>query len=179
MSADTPPPHVCSCDKYGVCEAPVADARPCSTRPEVEKPVIIAIDFDGTIAEHEFPEIGAAAPGAFEWMKRWQEAGAKLILWTMRSDGRSGTGRENGPVLTDAVEFCRANGIEFYAVNGNPTQAEWTTSPKCYAHLYVDDAAVGCPLRNSRKAGNRPMVDWAAVGPAVLNQLIAKKQVKT
>nr|WP_082839948.1 hypothetical protein [Gemmata sp. SH-PL17]AMV25538.1 hypothetical protein VT84_14160 [Gemmata sp. SH-PL17] len=130
--------------------------------------MIIAIDFDGTIAEHEFPDIGAPVPGAFEWMKRWQDAGAKLILWTMRSDGRSADGsRENGPVLTEAVEFCRRNGVEFYGVNGNPGQASWTQSPKAYAHVYVDDAAFGCPLRESRKAGNRPMVDWSVVGPAI------------
>lgn len=137
--------------------------------------MIIAIDFDGTIAEHEFPDIGAPVPGAFEWMRRWQEAGAKLLLWTMRSDGRTGTGRENGPVLTQAVEFCRANGIEFWGVNGNPSQGSWTSSPKAYANLYVDDAAYGCPLRESRKSGNRPMVDWDAVGPAVLEMIQKKK----
>ncbi|AMV24627.1 hypothetical protein VT84_09540 [Gemmata sp. SH-PL17] len=137
--------------------------------------MLIAIDFDGTIAEHEFPDIGAPVPGAFEWMKRWQEAGAKLILWTMRSDGRSGDGsRENGPVLTEAVEFCRANGVEFFGVNQNPGQASWTQSPKAYAHVYVDDAGFNCPLRESRKAGNRPMVDWAVVGPRVLGMITSK-----
>ena len=90
--------------------------------------MFIAIDFDGTIVEHQFADIGRAVPGAFEWMKRWQEAGAKLILWTMRSDGRTGEGKENGPVLTQAVQFCRDNGLEFFAVNGNPTQSAWTNS---------------------------------------------------
>ena len=47
----------------------------------------IAVDFDGTIVDHVFPEIGAAVPGAFKWLKRFKEAGATLILWTMRSDG--------------------------------------------------------------------------------------------
>lgn len=138
--------------------------------------MIIAIDFDGTIAEHEFPEIGAAVPGAFEWMKKWQEAGAKLILWTMRSDGRSADGKkENGPVLTDAVEFCRKNGIEFFGVNVNPGQASWTGSPKAYAHVYVDDAAYGCPLRHSGKFGSRPMVDWSKVGPQIHALLLEQK----
>ncbi len=136
--------------------------------------MIVAVDFDGTIAEHEFPDIGEPVPGAFEWMKKWQAAGAKLVLWTMRSDGRTADGsKENGPVLTDAVEFCRRNGVEFWAVNGNPEQKSWTQSPKVYAHLYVDDAAVGCPLRESRKMGNRPMVDWSAVGPAVMAKIEA------
>lgn len=130
---------------------------------------IIGVDFDGTVVEHEFPEIGAPVPGAFVWLKRWQEAGAKLILWTMRSDGRTGTGKENGPVLTDAVEFCRKHGVEFWGVNENPTQKSWTCSPKAYCHIYVDDAAFGCPLRENMRLGGRPYVDWSEVGPRVLS----------
>lgn len=129
--------------------------------------MIIAVDFDGTIVEHRFPDIGTPVPGAFRWMKEWQAAGAKLILWTMRSDGRTGEGKENGPVLSEAVEFCRANGVEFFAVNENPGQKSWTGSPKAYAHVYVDDAAFGCPVRESFGT-DRPMVDWSVVGPAVL-----------
>jgi hypothetical protein len=137
--------------------------------------VIIAVDFDGTIVEHEFPAIGAPAPGAFEWLKRWQAAGAKLILWTMRSDGRGGVGPENGPVLTEAVEFCRRHGVEFHGVNENPLQFTWTQSPKAYAHVYVDDSAFGCPLAPASKPGLRPVVDWSAVGPAVYAKLTEGK----
>lgn len=122
----------------------------------------IAIDFDGTIVAHEFPKIGAEVPGAFKWMKRLQKAGCRLILWTMRSDGQN-----VGDVLTEAVEFCRERGIEFWGVNANPEQ-DWSTSPKAYAHVYVDDAAFGCPMRENYKAGGRPYVDWAVVGPALL-----------
>ena len=128
----------------------------------------IAIDFDGTLVAHEFPEIGAPAQGAFYWVRRWQEAGARILLWTMRSDGRTGTGRENGPMLTEAVAFCRQHGIEFDGINTNPGQESWTTSPKAYANLYVDDAGFGCPLRPNPKAGGRPIVDWEIVGPRVL-----------
>jgi hypothetical protein len=117
-------------------------------------------------------------PGAFEWMKKWQEAGAKLILWTMRSDGRTADGsKENGPVLTDAVNFCREHGVEFWGVNRNPDQGGWTQSPKAYASIYVDDAAFGCPLRPASKRGVRPMVDWSVVGPAVL-EILTKKSGK-
>ncbi len=119
--------------------------------------MFLAIDFDGTIVEHEFPDIGAAAPGVFSWLKEFQAAGAKLILWTMRSDGRTGEGKECGPVLTQAVEFCREHGLEFYAVNENPTQQSWTNSPKVYAHRYIDDAATG----------------WSIIGPLVLEEIKA------
>jgi len=127
---------------------------------------IIAIDFDGTIVTHEFPAIGDVNPEAFTWMKKFQEVGANLILWTMRSDGQ-----DCGPVLTEAVEHCRKNGVEFFGVNSNPEQAAWTASPKAYAHLYIDDAAFGCPLRENPKCGGRPMVDWEKVGPAVMAML--------
>ena len=120
----------------------------------------IAIDFDGTIVLHEFPDIGREVPGAFEWMKKFQDAGCKLILWTMRSDGDN-----FGPVLTQAVEFCRERGVEFWGVNENPGQ-DWSDSPKAYAHVYIDDAAFGCPLVEN--PGGRPFVDWDSVGPAIL-----------
>lgn len=132
----------------------------------------IAIDFDGTIVDHRFPDIGVDVPGAFRWMKLWQEAGAKLILWTMRSDGDN-----CGPVLTQAVDFCRSKCIEFYGVNENPSQHTWTKSPKVYAHFYVDDSAAGCPLHDNPRLGGRPYVDWDVVGPMVMAQINANKEV--
>lgn len=126
----------------------------------------VAVDFDGTIAEHAFPRIGSPVPGAFEWLAEFQRRGIKLILWTMRSDGQ-----KNGNVLTDAIEFCRQNGIEFVSHNENLTQSEWTSSPKAYAHAYIDDTAIGCPLIHPHNA--RPYVDWSEIGPRVLALLEA------
>ncbi len=119
----------------------------------------IAIDFDGTIVKHEFPRMGDVLPKAFEWMKKFEDAGARLLLNTMRSD----------EYLNAAVECCRENGIEFFGVNHNPEQDSWTSSPKVYAQLYIDDAAFGCPLVH--EAGSRPYVDWDIVGPAVFDML--------
>jgi len=124
--------------------------------------MFIAVDFDGTIVDHQFPGIGDPVPGAFEWLARFQEAGADLILWTMRSDGQ----QECGDVLTEAVVYCRVMGIEFACVNENPQP--WTTSPKAYAHVYIDDAAAGCPLRANPRMGGRPYVDWDQIGPYVM-----------
>ena len=126
----------------------------------------IAIDFDGTIVEHMFPEIGPPVPGALPWIRRWQIAGAKLILWTMRSDGQA-----VGDVLTAAVEWCREKGIVFDAVNEGIGDRRWTQSPKAHAHIFVDDAAFGCPLMPSTLV-SRPMVDWSLVGPAVLELIL-------
>ena len=120
----------------------------------------VAVDFDGTIVKHEFPDIGPAVPFAFDWLKWWKEAGALLILWTMRSDG---------PALTQAVDFCRKYGIEFDGTNEGPGDRMWTSSPKAYAHRYVDDAAFGCPLIHPPQ--DNPYVDWRKVGPAILKEI--------
>ena len=126
---------------------------------------IIAVDFDGTIVEHRYPDIGRPVPGAIEALLEFQGLGARLILWTMRSDGQ-----RDGDVLTLAVEWCRKRGLEFWGVNQNPEQS-WSRSPKAYAHRYIDDAAVGCPLRPSLTAGARDMVDWERVREDVLRWL--------
>ena len=112
----------------------------------------IAIDFDGTCVTHDYPRIGKEI-GATEVLKRLVEAGHKLILNTMRSDKE----------LQDAVNWFTKNGIELYGVNENPTQKRWTNSPKVYAHMYIDDAALGCPLINAPELSNRPFVDWDSI----------------
>lgn len=127
----------------------------------------ICVDFDGTIVDHVFPLIGSPVPGAIEWMQAWQKLGAKIILFTMRSDGQ-----EAGNVLTEAVEYLKDNGIELFGINQNPTQYHWTTSPKAYGHIYVDDAAFGCPLI-MMEGFRRQCVDWAIVGPEIEKMLIS------
>ena len=111
----------------------------------------VAIDFDGTIVEHSYPAIGKPVPHALDVMKILQDAGYQLILWTMRS----------GEELREAVDYCTNNGINLYGINNNPTQSSWTTSPKCYAQIYIDDAALGCPLTLVKD--KRPYVDWWGV----------------
>lgn len=123
--------------------------------------MVIAIDFDGTLVDHRFPAIGDEVPGAFDWLQKFQESGAKLILWTARKDGFP-----LGTPLTDAVEFCRDRGVVFWAVNENPDQPHVL---KAFAHLYIDDAAFGCPLLDNPVDGGRPFVYWAVVGPRVMD----------
>lgn len=128
--------------------------------------MIIAVDFDGTCVEHEFPGVGPDVPGAVEWLRRFAGAGARLILWTMRSDGPPRSVTEHP--LRDAEEWFESRRIPLFGRNGNPGQYTWTSSPKAYAHLYVDDAAYGCPLVANPRPGGRPYVDWSVVGPDVL-----------
>ena len=67
----------------------------------------IAVDFDGTIVTHEYPQIGKEIPFAIQTLKMLQQDGHKLILWSVRKD----------KLLEDAVQWCRERGLEFYAVN--------------------------------------------------------------
>lgn len=96
----------------------------------------IAVDFDGTIVEHKYPKIGKEKLFAFDALKALLNDGHQLILWTIR------TGKE----LDEAVEYCKKNGVEFYAVNKNyPEEVyeEQITSRKVLADIYIDDRNVG------------------------------------
>jgi hypothetical protein len=95
----------------------------------------IAVDFDGTIVEHEYPGIGKEKLFAFQTLKELEKKGASLILWTFRA----------GNELDEAVAFCRQNGIEFYAVNKNYPEEVYdeTVSRKINADIYIDDKNIG------------------------------------
>jgi len=133
----------------------------------------IAIDFDGTCVTHEYPGVGRDI-GAADILRRLTDNGHKLILFTMRSDGDQTdvTLNESGVIvrskkgaqhLTDAVNWFKENNIPLYGIQSNPSQKYWTSSPKAYAQLYIDDAALGCPLRTPEGENERPYVDWEAV----------------
>ena len=96
----------------------------------------IAVDFDGTIVEHQFPAIGKEMLFAFVTLKALQNQNHQLILWTYRS----------GKELEEAVEYCKQNGIEFYAVNKSyPEEVfnEAEASRKIMADIFIDDKNLG------------------------------------
>ncbi len=98
--------------------------------------MIIAVDFDGTIVTHEYPEIGKEIPFAIDTLKRLQQKPDNLlILWTVRE----------GKYLDEAVEYCRNKGLEFYAVNSNyPEEKQESNEPrKLKADLFIDDRNLG------------------------------------
>ena len=112
----------------------------------------IAVDFDGTCVTHMYPDVGEDI-GAAPVLRKLVKAGGLIMLNTMRC----------ASYLADAVEWFRVNEIPLYGINLNPTQHTWTTSPKVYAAIYIDDAALGCPLIYPKDERQRPYVDWAAV----------------
>lgn len=129
----------------------------------------INIDFDGTCVTHDFPKVGKEI-GAVKVLKRLVENGHQLILFTMRSDRTElkPTLDERildvkGEFLTQAIQWFNRNDIPLYGIQRNPTQLNWTTSPKSYAELMIDDSALGCPLKFDKSISDRPFVDWVLV----------------
>ena len=99
--------------------------------------MIIAVDFDGTIVEHKYPEIGQEVPFAIDTLKMLIKDQHRLILWSVRE----------GALLDEAVEWCRARGVEFYAVNKDYPEEERSKnnhfSRKLKADMFIDDRNVG------------------------------------
>lgn len=93
---------------------------------------IIAVDFDGTLCENKWPEIGEPNEELIEYLCDRQKNGDKLILWTCRADEK----------LQKAVEWCEDKGLVFNAVNENlPEIIEsfGSDTRKIFANEYIDD----------------------------------------
>jgi len=131
------------------------------------KSLYIAVDFDGTCVTHEYPEVGKDIC-AVPVLKKLVAAGHKIILFTMRS----------GAKLSEAVEWFRQHDIPLFGINENPTQKNWTESPKVYAHIYIDDTALGCPLAQESDV-DRPFVDWAIVEQMLLRKGVLHTEAET
>ena len=124
----------------------------------LKQSLIIAVDFDGTIVEDAYPAIGKPKLFAFDTLKKLQNEGHRLILWTFRS----------GKKLEEAVQFCESNGINFYAINASYEDEEIDSekSRKIHADIFIDDRNVG------------GFIGWGNVHQLLLNQEIATRQTK-
>ncbi len=129
---------------------------------------VIVVDFDGTCVTHDFPILGKEI-GAAPVLKKLVDNGHKLILFTMRSDGQTEQVLENGKqiysgdLLKQAVSWFESHEIPLYGIQRNPTQDSWTSSPKAYGNLIIDDAALGAPLMFDPTIHSRPFIDWYKV----------------
>ena len=111
------------------------------TKKNVRYPYV-AVDFDGTLCEDRFPEIGEPREACIEYIKQLAEEGSKIILYTWRENGTR-------KLLDEAVAFCKKWKIPIFAVNENPENeypAQYGLTHdqgrKMYADLYIDDKAV-------------------------------------
>jgi hypothetical protein len=109
----------------------------------------IVVDCDGTVVTHEYPKMGKDI-GAVPVLKELIDNKHQLILFTMRS----------GKKLDDAVNWFKENEIPLFGIQTNPSQHEWTDSPKAYGQLILDDAAAFAPLKFDQEYSNRPFIDW-------------------
>lgn len=101
---------------------------------------IYAVDFDGTLNTAEYPELGEPNTELFQFLIKRQQSGDKIILWTYRE----------GDLLQEAVIYCRANGLEFDAVNSNISENK-NNCRKVYADYYIDDRNKMIVARRRRK----------------------------
>ena len=118
---------------------------------------VIAVDFDGTIVTHRYPEIGTVIDGAFETLKDLKRNGFTLILWTVR----------DGELLDEAVEFCKQHGLTFYAVNNEHPDEVFNPkymSRKIVADIYIDDRNVG------------GFVGWDKIRELLIPQTLSKEE---
>jgi hypothetical protein len=96
--------------------------------------MIIAVDFDGTIVEHRYPEIGEELPFATYTLRKLIDDRHQLILWTVR----------RGKLLEEAVQWCKDHGIEFYAINKSfPEEEAGEGYGKVNADIFIDDRNLG------------------------------------
>lgn len=96
----------------------------------------IAVDFDGTLVEHKYPEIGRDIPFAMQTLRQLQSDGHLLILFSVRE----------GDLLNEAVDYCRSKGVEFYAVNASSPDdipSSRRTTRKIDADVFIDDHNLG------------------------------------
>lgn len=100
-----------------------------------EEALTIAVDFDGTIVEHDYPKIGREMVFAFDTLKALEKKGHRLILWTYRE----------GRFLKEAVDYCASKGLHFYAVNRSYPEEEFSDeiSRKINADIFIDDRNIG------------------------------------
>ena len=120
--------------------------------------MIIAVDFDGTIVENKYPDIGKEKPFAIQTLRTLQQEGNRLILFTSRE----------GEELDAAVKFCHDRGLDFYAVNSNqPADALFKRqTAKVIADLYIDD----------RNLGGIP--DWTTIYEVITHQRMERRAAR-
>lgn len=122
--------------------------------------MIIAIDFDGVLAANEFPEIGRDL-GSRYWLGCLKALGAEMVLWTCRS----------GASFKEMEAWIEEHGFGemFAAVNAKAPNAPFDDDPrKIYATVYVDDRALGAPMKNDVRTEDPPYYDWDTAGPRLM-----------
>lgn len=122
--------------------------------------MIIAVDFDGTIVENKYPEIGKERLFATDTLKMFIKERHQLVLWSCRE----------GKLLDDAINWCKDRGVEFWAINRDYPEEDITKnrhfSRKIKADLFIDD----------RQVGGLP--DWGTIYQMITNNKTYEQIIK-
>lgn len=115
---------------------------------------ITAVDFDGTLCENKWPEIGEPNLRLIQDLIDRQKNGGRIILWTCRTEKE----------LMDAVLWCAKYGLIFDAVNDNlpDVKAAFSgESRKVLAHEYIDDRSINLYSLPFVSSVTNPQLEWA------------------
>jgi hydroxymethylpyrimidine pyrophosphatase-like HAD family hydrolase len=91
----------------------------------------IACDFDGTLCEFDFPNIGKPKVEVVNFIKKAHKAGHHIIIWTCRT----------GEYVQDMIRFLKKWGIPYDKINEN-YKIEIDDCRKVFADIYLDDRAL-------------------------------------
>jgi hypothetical protein len=136
------------------------------------KPLEILIDFDGSCVAHDFPNIGKDIGAEFV-LKTLTDIGHKLILFTMRSDSHKDL---HTSYLADSIKWFEEKNIPLYGIQKNPTQHTWTSSPKAYGQMILDDISLGTPLCSCPVVSDRPFINWIQIVNLLKRRDILKEE---
>ena len=131
----------------------------------------IYLDFDGTVVEHAYPQIGNLNPGSFETMQKLQSAGHELILNTYRTDLKDGS-------FNNAIKFLNFNKkfkikpiLKRTRSKINPP--DWNLEDFIKKQtIFIDDISKGIPLIKNIALEFGKMVDWAELDKQFVEKMI-------
>lgn len=101
----------------------------------MNKELILCIDFDGTIVNHDFPAIGKIKPYAKEIINKFYKEGFFIIIWTCRYLNNE---------VQSMKDFLDSTGIKYDSINENHPGISFQPYPKVFAHWYIDDRDLYC-----------------------------------
>jgi hypothetical protein len=129
----------------------------------------IYLDFDGTVVEHAYPDIGAPNPHALRVIGKLQAAGHQFILNTYRADLNDGSLEEAFTYLNAATEI---NAIaEHLPLKVHPPQFDLDAALS-KNELFIDDISEGTPMRSNKTLEFELMVDWIELERILINAKI-------
>ncbi len=124
--------------------------------------MLIYLDFDGTVVEHQYPLIGSYNTGCIEVVDKLFQAGHEIVINTMRAELDENLLMEAVEFINEALSTLNSHSEKYTLLHTDskyyPTQWDWNLHFKTN-RIFIDDVCDGIPLKEGIST-NRPMVDW-------------------